>query len=194
MVRRLAEHIVDWQIKRHFLKAEERGLYLYAYEVLINQMTNILIAILLAILFRAPLPVFTFLVSYIPLRAFGGGHHAKTNERCMFVSAVLISIVCLITKILPEQAVIVTPAAFVISGIMIFCYAPVGDANKPLTGAEVIRYRKISRYLWLAESIAGMFFFFIRHPVSVVLAISHLILCVMLFLGILKNKTAKIQG
>ena len=73
MIKKWAERVVDWQIGKSFLSVEERGLYRYAYEVLLNQIVNILIAILIAALFRAPMPVFVFLISYIPIRSYCGG-------------------------------------------------------------------------------------------------------------------------
>lgn len=57
MIRKLAENVVTWQINRHFIKEEERGLYLYGYEILFNQIINILISIVLAVLFRAPIQI-----------------------------------------------------------------------------------------------------------------------------------------
>ncbi len=189
MIKNLAVKIVDWQIKRNTLQKEEHGLYLYAYEILINQTINILIAIALAILFRAPLSVFVFLIAYIPLRAFCGGHHAKTNEGCIIVSAIMICIICVTVQMLPGNANdIIPPIAFLISGLMIFKYAPVPDSNKPLSDEEIVRYRKISRKIWLAETAIGMILYFTRSTAGTVIALSHIMLCVMIGWAILKDK------
>ncbi|ANU49071.2 hypothetical protein ADH76_33180 [Enterocloster clostridioformis] len=184
MIRNLAERIVEWQIKKHFLPDEDRGLYQYAYEVLLNQVINVLIAILIAVLFRAPMPVFLFLASYIPLRSYCGGHHARTNGGCTAVSAVLLCIICVIYRILPSNAgVIMQPVSYIISGLLIIRFAPVENVNKPLAEEERVRYRKISRYIWFGESLVGMSLFFIKSPAGVVIALSHTVLCVMLYWG-----------
>lgn len=184
MIRNLAERIVEWQIKKHFLPDEDRGLYQYAYEVLLNQVINVLIAILIAVLFRAPMPVFLFLASYIPLRSYCGGHHARTNGGCTAVSAVLLCIICVIYRILPSNAgVIMQPVSYIISGLLIIRFAPVENVNKPLAEEERVRYRKISRYIWFGESLVGMSLFFIKSPAGVVIALSHIVLCVMLYWG-----------
>ncbi len=189
MIRNLAERIVEWQIKKHSLPDEERGLYQYAYEVLLNQVINVLIAILIAVLFRAPMPVFLFLASYIPLRSYCGGHHARTNGGCTAVSAVLLCIICVIYRILPSNAgVIMQPVSYIISGLLIIRFAPVENVNKPLAEEERVRYRKISRYIWFGESLVGMSLFFIKSPAGVVIALSHIMLCVMLYWGLLINK------
>ena len=53
MNEKLAEKLVAWQIKHHYLSSEEKRLYQYAYELLIGQAVNLLIAGLLAVLFHA---------------------------------------------------------------------------------------------------------------------------------------------
>ncbi len=42
MLNKLSKGIVEWQIQRKYLSNEERELYEYAYEVLINQIINII--------------------------------------------------------------------------------------------------------------------------------------------------------
>ncbi|MBE5994910.1 MAG: hypothetical protein E7247_21280, partial [Paenibacillaceae bacterium] len=73
MLQRISEDIVSWQIKKNLLKDDQRALYLYAYEILLNQIINIIVAVIIAVIMRAPMPVFVFLASYIPLRSYCGG-------------------------------------------------------------------------------------------------------------------------
>lgn len=189
MIQRISENIVSWQIRKNLLKIDQRALYQYAYELLINQVINILIAVIIAVVMRAPMPVFVFLVSYIPLRSYCGGYHAKTNEACTAVSALLILFVCLIEKYIVGLTAFLLPfAGFLLSGILIFIFAPVADKNKPLDEEETSRYRLKSRQFWLVELIGGGIFWFVNIRVCVVLAISHLLLSIMLVYGVLRNK------
>lgn len=192
MIKKLAERVVDWQLKKNYLKEGERGLYEYAYEILINQMINILISILIAILLRAPMPVFVFLLSYIPLRSYCGGYHARTNEVCTIVSAILVCMVCLVFKALPSPVrAAIQPLSMALSGFLILRYAPVEDSNKPLSDAETTRYRTRGQLIWLVEACICMLLFFLNEQAGVVLALSHLIFSLMLCVGILKNKKMK---
>ncbi|WP_097005805.1 accessory gene regulator ArgB-like protein [Lacrimispora amygdalina] len=188
MLQRISNGIVSWQIKKNLLKDNQRSLYLYAYEVLLNQIINIVVAVVIAVILRAPMPVLVFLVSYIPLRSYCGGYHAKTNGVCTVVSAILIIITCLLEMYIVGTAALYLPiAGFLISGILIFIFAPVPDKNKLLDEEETRRYRLKSRQLWLAEVIAGGIFWFANIRICVVLAISHLLLSMMLVYGVLKN-------
>lgn len=194
MIKRLSQAIVSWQIKKNILAEDERALYQYAYEVLLNQGINILVAVFIAVIFQAPIPVFVFLVCYIPLRSFCGGYHASTHERCTVVSAILICFVCWITKLLASNsAVIWSGVSFLISGITVFILAPVPDLNKPLDENESVRYRKVSRIIWAVEAALGLAFSLINQEVGFVMAVSHLIMAAMLFLGSVKNKIVLTQ-
>lgn len=189
MIEKFAECVVNWQIKKCFLKSEERALYRYAYEVLFNLIVNILLSIIIAILLRAPMPVFVFLVSYIPLRSYCGGYHAKTNGGCTVVSALLVFAVCIVVKTIPVTiGGVIPPLSFVISGLLVLRYAPVEAASKPLSEEEVVRYRSRARSIWLAEAFIGMVFFLFKSPVGIVIALSHCIMCIMLCIGRIKNQ------
>lgn len=189
MLQWLSKKIVNWQIKKNILTDEERAVYQYGYEVFLNQILNILIAIVIAVVLRAPMPVFVFLVAYIPLRSYCGGYHANTNGGCIIVSAILICLVCLVTKnIQTTAAAVLPPVSFILSGILIFRFAPVPDRNKPLDELETVRYRSRSWLIWLAEAAIGMAFYFLKGKAGVVIAVSHIILSIMLCLGLLKNR------
>lgn len=189
MLKRLAEQLVLRQIKNGSIRQEQKALYCYGYEALLNQLINILLACVIAIIFRAPLPVLVFLLGYIPLRSYSGGYHANTNGACTVVSALLTVGVCLAAGWLPEVwKNLLMPIGFLVSGIMILRFAPVWDKNKRLDEAETICYRRRSRSIWLAEvGAAALCFPWIRE-VSFVLAFANLILGIMLIMGVMKNR------
>lgn len=191
MIRKLSERFVSWQAARGILAEEETSVYQYAYEILINQIINVLIAILIAVIWQSPIPVFVFLASYIPLRSYCGGYHAKTNGGCTVVSAILICVVCGAVKLVPLELVwTVQLASVAVLGFFVLLYAPVEDSNKPLDELESVRYRKFSVGIWLVEVGAGVVFTYVFKiwQVGFTVAVSHLILALMLCLGIYKNK------
>lgn len=184
MLARISGKIVNWQIKTGILSNEERAVYQYAYELLLNQAINIFLAVLIALVFAAPIPVVLFLISYIPLRSFCGGYHADTNLGCTIVSALLICCVCWIYQNIRESFwMAYYPFSYLISGYVVIRYAPVPAQNKPLDEAETVRYRRKSRILWLLEAVIGMTLYFLQRELGVVIAMSHLILVCMLIAG-----------
>lgn len=79
---------------------------------------------------------------------------------------------------------------FFLSGYAVFKYVPVQDKNKPLDDIERVRYKKMSRLLWSVETLLGIICFFLKIQYGLVIAISHIMLFTILYLGILKNHNA----
>ncbi len=194
MLRKLAGQIVDWQIQRQYLRDEERELYEYGYEAMLNQTINILISIAIAIWLKMPIAVVVFLVCYIPLRSYCGGYHARTNLGCTIISALLLLGICLLLKVIPETIDIpLAVSAFVICGVLVFRYAPVEDSNKPLDAEEILHYRKMSRMVWLLETCVAIPAYLIYRPAGLVIVLSHGVFSVVLCMGMIRNRLIKKQ-
>ena len=188
MLAQLAGWIVAWQMKKGILKKEDQALYQYAYELLLNQGINIAAAILIAVLFKMPWVVLTFLAAYIPLRSYAGGYHANTNWGCTVVSALMLCLVCIVVKFAALYSAYGWCILFAVSGIFIFLLSPVEDFNKPLSEEEVIHYRRMSRILWTVEALSGTALCFWDSTIGITLSFSHFFLALILCLGMLKNK------
>ncbi len=195
MIEKLANYFVTWQVKRSYLSSEEQKLYQYAYELLIGQVVNLLIACLLAVIFRAYITVPVFLAFFIPLRSYAGGHHADNFNTCTVVSASMLCIVCIIEKRIPEGAVLAADfLASGLCGLCIFLLAPVEDPNKPFDQKERIRYQKRSRSIWGIEVILWLLCYGIgAREISLAAALGHLAVAVLLCAGVIKNKKRKIH-
>lgn len=190
MLGKLARRIVSWQTLRGTLKEDESDVYLYAYEMLLAQIINILVAAVIAVAFRSIVPVILFLLFYIPARSFAGGYHADTNAACTLVSAGILCMMCLVVRWIPDTMVL--PAGImvsVISGVTVFILAPVEDGNKPLDETEKIRYRKQSRWIWTVQAcLCFAVAAFGWLDAAAAAWCSHGVLTVMLWLGAWKNR------
>lgn len=192
MLEKLSKRIVGWQIKKGVLQQAECATYEYAYELLLNQMINILIAVGLVALYKAPDTVIVFLICYIPLRSYCGGYHADTNFACTVVSALMIAFVCFLTEAIAGRRIeVFYPSVFLLSGYFVLRYVPVEDHNKPLDEAEIKRYSMRGRILWAVEAVGGVILFFSKRKVGIVIAITHIVLSGVLWSGIRKNKKRK---
>ncbi|ANU46821.1 hypothetical protein ADH76_31745 [Enterocloster clostridioformis] len=190
MIEKLAESLVAWQVKKHYLLEKDRNLYTYAYELLIGQAVNVLIACLLAVLLDACLIVFVFLASFFPLRSYAGGHHADNFNICTIISTLIVCMVCIASKVIPLEAVLsVSITAGIVSGGLIYKWAPVEDQNKPLSMAEKKQYRKTSILIWMIECTIWIVSYWIgARDVSLAIALGHLLLSALLCAGVIKNK------
>lgn len=193
MIEKLAEKIVDWQIKKNYLSQEKRRLYLYAFELLIGQAVNLLIACCFATMFQAYTAVVVFLLTFIPLRSYAGGHHADSYNVCTAVSNIIICLVCVAYKNVPSEEVYFwNLVCGIAGGIIIFLFAPVEDYNKPLDHSEKRRYRHYSRIIWLIETCLWIFFRYLEMvKIGFVISLAHGVTAVLLVAGKIKNHKIK---
>lgn len=188
MIESLSKKFVQWQIAKNIISAKDISVYEYSYIVLIGEMTNILIAFIIAAVFRYPV-LLIFLTAYIPLRIFAGGYHEDSSDRCMVFSTITLIIVCIIGKYLyTDDRTLFYLFGELASATVIILLAPVEDHNKPLDKNETKKYRKYAYVLLLAEiSIAILFYYIEWKEASFMLMLTHLIMAVMLILGKIKN-------
>lgn len=189
MIEKLAESIVNWQIKKNYVCQKDRQLYYYAYGLLIGQAVNLLIACLLAVLFHAYAIIAVYLISYIPLRSYSGGHHAASYGVCTIVSTLIIILICVLAKILPmESSLYLGICTMSVGAYCMFCIVPVEAANKPLDDIEKKKYRKKSIQIWGIETVIWISLYVLGYQTaSLGIVLAHLTLIVLLFLGIRKN-------
>lgn len=143
MIQNAAKQIVNFQIKKGYLKDSERAKFVYAYEISINQLLNLLLTLLLALCFGEVPAVGLFLLIYIPLRKYAGGFHAKSNEKCVLYSTLAIMGVIFVNKVLTifdyDRGVVVA----IIWALMIYInlVAPVEVRNNRLGKTEKKHYK-----------------------------------------------------
>lgn len=193
MIERLAEGLVSWQIKCNYIPLEEQNLYRYGFELLIAQAVNLLIACFLAIIFHEYLTISIFLLSFIPLRSFSGGHHADNYQVCTALSTLMLCVACAMVKIIPDEMIFAADLLFCgLCGISVFVFAPVGTDNKPLDEKEKRRYGKCSRIIWGIEAVAWIICYGAQAKrESLGVTLGHLAVFVLLHVGIMKNKKLK---
>lgn len=191
MLKKLAGQIVGRQVRTGSLTKEETEVYTYAYEVLLNQLINIFLSVVIAVCMRDALTVFVFLASYIPLRSYCGGYHAKTHLRCSLLSAGLLVLVCIMMR-MPNARMdgVLALSAFLLSGVLIFVYAPVESANKPLDDQERGCYRRRGRLVWLLEALVTVLCWQAGLRVVRAAALTHMTFACMLCTEVVKNRIA----
>ncbi len=95
------------------------------------------------------------LVTFIPLRSYAGGYHAKTPVQCAVMSWLLFFCSFMWLKYMPEF-IWLQISMVLIAGICIWICSPVEHENKPLKEYEVVRYGKRARLLYLTEVILAV--------------------------------------
>ena len=152
MFARVSGHITDRLIAQQAVASEERELYEYGFRQGFTALLNILTAAAVGALFGCMLKALLFLVLYIPLRSFAGGHHARTPWLCYVQSVLMLVAVCLWIRYVPwgwhEYPMLAAGAGTV------FLLAPAEAHSKPLDDIEMKVYRKRALLILAVQAAA----------------------------------------
>lgn len=189
MIEKLAAKLIDWQIKKCYIRQKDRAVYCYAYELLIGQAINLLIACLLMIVFDAYLLLAVYLAAYIPLRSYAGGHHASSSNACTVISAGVLILVCAASKVIPAESYIyINSLSTAAGGYLMLRAVPVQAVNKPLEEEERAVYRKRSIAIWSIEVlISGLLYGLGYSTAGFAVCLAHITILFFLCLGIVKR-------
>ena len=141
----LGDKIVDSMIQNDMIPQEQRPIYLFG----VCQGIRICYELILMLVSGIVLGVFAetvqMLVTFIPIRIYAGGYHAKTPARCAVSSWILYLVHISAVKWLMIPGVV---AAVVVAAapVMVLLLGPVEDEQKPLFNYEKIRYREKAVY------------------------------------------------
>lgn len=170
---RLVDKVIDNFIEQGIVLYEDREIYAYGLYQGIVMAINILTYILISLYFEMVWESLIFLISYIPLRSYSGGYHARTQIKCYFLSILMIILVLLTIKTVPFT-IPMTIGITILSGSIIFILAPVEDSNKPLSYSQAKVFRKVARKILGVELIVIITLLLMRYimfALPIVLAI-----------------------
>lgn len=149
---RLVDKVINNFIEQGIVPYEDREIYAYGLYQGIVMAINILTYILISLYFKMVWESMIFLISYIPLRTYAGGYHARTQIRCYFLSILMIILVLLSIKTVPWTSPMMIGVT-ILSGSIIIILAPVEDSNKPLSDSQEKVFRKVTRRILAIELI-----------------------------------------
>lgn len=181
MLETVAYKIVSYQIRKGLLKEEDRNIYQYGYQMLMEYGINIVTSIAIAAFFHACGIALVFSLAYFLLRGYAGGYHAKTSAGCFLMSAVMLTAIIFIVR--SAGAVRFNRGLLLAEAVMLpyaFKKMPVPVKNKPLTENEKIHFGKRAKLLYLIELAAEIAFIGvgrIEYALSVMAA--HMVIFIM---------------
>lgn len=154
---RVIRHIVEKWANDGIVNAKEVEIYIFGINQLIWQAVNIITAVFIGLMFDLLWQVFVFELTYIPLRTYAGGFHARTPWACYLYSVVMIIVAVLLLKI-PYWAFWICRALMLGASIIILLLAPIADKNKPITITEHKVYKRRTRVILLIDVVITMVF------------------------------------
>ncbi len=181
MLEKSIEQFVDYQIECKNIKKEEKNIYRYGYQVLVEYCLNLAASILIAFSFHAVGIVVIFTIAYMAVRSYAGGYHAKTGWGCFLMSVITLISVILVIRTASRFGL--DAELFVMEIILlpyIFKKVPIPIKNKPLSNNEKEYFGKMTRILYFVEVLIEAIFLIIGKPVYMLSVLAaHIIIFVL---------------
>lgn len=145
MISNLSQRLVAYLINHNTVDEAERELYIYGFFILLSSLYYFCFALTVGLLCGIGWESILFFMAYFVIRQFAGGHHAKTEGRCLFFSSVSI-LLCIVLIRFSVQNTFRLPygIAFAVAGATVIALAPLDTPEKRLNQKEKRKYRKIS--------------------------------------------------
>ena len=154
-------------------------------------MLNIVTTLIIGLLFTVLEESVIFMISYIYLRTYAGGYHAKTQLRCYLFSILILSAAFKAIKLVH----LTDPGYFIITlcaVIIIILLAPLESENKPFNKKEKAVYKKLTHIiLGILTAIALIFWLSGSKQISISVTMALAVTALMLVLGVVKSECMK---
>ena len=191
----ISNKLVNKLIEYNLIKSEDKEIYTYGIKQMLFLSLNILTILILGIVSNKAFEIILFMITYIPIRIYAGGYHAKNHIRCYIFSILMLIVIIYILNITLDINTILTTFIVIISSIIISVLAPIEDINRSLDNEEKIVNRKRTiRNLIVIISIYFILLYFNLINVMFCVCISLFCNAIMLILGKIKNNFLHYMG
>lgn len=133
---KFAKYILEKFIIKQGVSENDKIIYLYGLTEGITIIENIIITLLIGYVYGNMIQTIIFLLSYIPLRSYAGGYHAKTEKRCFIYSILMILAIEIYFSYSFQISYAVIFLAISMSVLLIMVYSPIESESKLLSITE----------------------------------------------------------
>ncbi len=164
MIKTISCNISDFLVKKG-ANPQQREVYSYSMECLINYLLSDLLLYGTAALFHQLPAVFVWSVSYTMLRVHIGGYHAPTHAACIILGTILGMCGTLINRIWPlSVALPVLLFALILAYIIVF--APVVHKNHPVSAKNKKKSKWKALFVTLLGYLAAIIMYAFGNPLA----------------------------
>lgn len=160
---KIGSKIIEFFASNDLIKNEDKEIYKYAFNIILSSLIHIATVMIIGLCFNLFIESLVFYFSFIAIRKFAGGYHAKTPVRCyLFSFASNIIILCLVKWLSSINTLFIF--IFIIFEllcvVLILLISPLDTENNPLTGQEKKMYRMLTSIITILIFIISSLCFF----------------------------------
>ena len=161
MIKRIADSMVAFYAKNDYIAMHMRSSYAYGFEILLSTLMNVLAVLFVAFFFHSIIGAVFYMGSFILTRTVCGGYHAKSHLACILLFTMIFVVFCFVIRMMDDRIVsLYNLVTSIVSGIVIWCVAPVEASNKPLSKGKRIKFRRLSLGVGVAYVAIAVLLYF----------------------------------
>lgn len=159
---KFSSKLIEFFVSNDLIKNEDKEIYKYAVNIILSSLIHIATVMIIGLCFNLFIESLVFYFSFIAIRKFAGGYHAKTPVRCyLFSFASNIIILCLVKWLSSINTLFIF--IFIIFEllcvVLILLISPLDTENNPLTGQEKKMYRMLTSIITIFIFIISLLCF-----------------------------------
>lgn len=163
---KFSSKLIEFFVSNDLIKNEDKEIYKYAVNIILSSLIHIATVMIIGLCFNLFIESLVFYFSFIAIRKFAGGYHAKTPVRCyLFSFASNIIILCLVKWLSSINTLFIF--IFIIFEllcvVLILLISPLDTENNPLTGQEKKMYRMLTSIITILIFIISSLCFFMGY-------------------------------
>lgn len=171
------------------INEDDGELYEYAAKVLFQEVISIITTILLGAFLGMLKECLFFIFTFLVLRKFTGGLHAKKFIFCLISSVCLIVVALFTIKYLEKASLQASFLCIEVASIIVICLlSPVTNIHKPISKKEKIIYKCISITFSLIFFLLTLFFIKTESLFSYSCGMALISVALLIFIAFLKAK------
>lgn len=137
----IAEKLTDYVIQNGNIKDEERSIYVYGFQVALEQTVCYVICFLGAIFLKAIPEGIIFFIVFVPLRSYAGGLHLNRYWSCLLLSCITFFSIITLSKYLWFPAYLEMICLIFLEIVILKLY-PVENINRNVDIYENAQFKK----------------------------------------------------
>lgn len=139
----MIKRILDWLNAQGYVNESNDKIIELGLQRIKSTFTSITFSALVSWLMGDVIVGLLFELTYIPIRIYAGGYHASSKRRCECLSYGSL-LLCMILIFYVPMKIEIMQVLLLLSGMIIFFFAPVESVNKRLNSVEKKVYRRKS--------------------------------------------------
>ena len=155
----VTNYIVDKFIELEIINQEDKEIYYYSYQYIIELLFFCFSLIILSIPLNMLTSTILFIITVIPLRTFAGGIHASTRQACSLLSYTVYIVCIYIPHFMIELPYVIILILLFVSLILICIYSPQPDRKKKLSSKDIYRLKRLTIIIALLIIFMNVIFY-----------------------------------